>query len=71
MANRFATAGLVLLAALSMAAPARAGANNGSITEWLPLFTPEFKDWRERLANCGIEFGLIYVMDNFANATDL
>jgi porin len=58
-----------VLVALSMAASAIAGASDGSISEWLPLFTPEFKDWRESLASRGIEFGLIYVMDNAANVT--
>jgi porin len=46
-----------------------AGADDQSVAGWLPFITKESPDFRANLAEKGVEFGLIYVMDNITNVT--
>ena len=69
MARHRITFWLFLLVALSPATRAVANGEEGTAAAWLPFVTQEFRDWRSTLAARGVEFGLTYVMDNFANVT--
>ena len=66
---RVTIVGMVLLSALCEQLPAMAGSDEQSVASWLPFITKESKEYRAWLAEKGVEFGLIYVMDNITNVT--
>jgi porin len=62
-------AGMIFLQFLLWASPVVAGSDDESAASWLPFSTKESNETRGRLAKQGVEFGLIYVMDNITNVT--
>ena len=69
MLLRATFAGMIFLQFLLWASPVVAGSDDKSAASWLPFSTKESNETRGRLAKQGVEFGLIYVMDNITNVT--